>query len=736
MAETTAIEFTLTVSDGTATVSDKVVIIITDSANTAPSVDAGADREEAEGSTVNLDATVTDPDTEDALTYTWSHNSTLAITIAGVEDPSFTAPNVAETTAIEFTLTVSDGTATVSDKVVIIITDSANTAPSVDAGADREEAEGSTVNLDATVTDPDTEDALTTHNWPSPLQASRTPWSHNSTLAITIAGVEDPSFTAPNVAETTAIEFTLTVSDGTATVTDTVIITITDSANTAPSVDAGADREEAEGSTVNLDATVTDPDQGDTLTYTWTHNSTLAITIADVEDPSFTAPNVANNTPVEFTLTVSDGTATVSDKVVIIIIDSANTAPAVDAGPDQEKAEGSTVDLDATVTDPDTEDALTYTWTHNSTLTIAIADVEDPSFTAPDVAGITPVQFTLEVSDGEATVTDTVIITITDSATTPPVLGKSSGDRDVSRQSRSATAPPPAITIGSQNHPQTTFDNWLKDFGNQEVIVESQDRQLSAVPVPGTAMSEPVDSALATDVTFPLVINGNGYALHSHSSTVMPTNVTAGQPVTMQVTLYDPAPISYFAIYLNLQGDSISHLQSDAQVVWDSGNVRVSDPNGLMRGVTMTVSEDPGDPAMKAATLTAAFSEDMGKTNMVIRTWNAGGHITQVQVFGVIAVTPPVPETVDPGPTAPLVTVNPEPGADSSTDGSLLAVRMWSGFEPESMTDAQLLASLGLDYPGTDIPGWVMTELGPLAAKGHVSMDEFMTALEYVLNHG
>ena len=58
---------------------------------------------------------------------------------------------------------------------------------------------------------------------------------------------------------------------------------------------------------------------------------------------------------------------------------------------------------------------------------------------------------------------------------------------------------------------------------------------------------------------------------------------------------------------------------------------------------------------------------------------------------------------------------------------------MWSGFEPESITDAQLLAVLGLDYPGADIPGWVMTELGPLVANGDVTVGEFRTALEYVL---
>ena len=60
---------------------------------------------------------------------------------------------------------------------------------------------------------------------------------------------------------------------------------------------------------------------------------------------------------------------------------------------------------------------------------------------------------------------------------------------------------------------------------------------------------------------------------------------------------------------------------------------------------------------------------------------------------------------------------------------------MWSGFEPESITDAQLLASLELDYPGANIPSWVMTELGVLVTKGDVTVGEFKTALEYVLGN-
>ena len=342
----TTVTITLTVSDGNSTVSDSVDVTVTDSADTAPTVDAGDDREYAEGSTISLNATVTDPDTEDSLEYAWSHNSTLSITLDDIEDPSFTAPNVAEDTPVLFTLTVSDNTATVTDTVTVTITDSPNTAPTVDAGDDREYAEGSTISLNATVTDPDTEDSL------------EYAWSHNSTLSITLDDIEDPSFTAPNVAEDTPVLFTLTVSDNTDTVTDTVTVTITDSPNTAPTVDAGDDREYAEGSTISLNATVTDPDTEDSLEYAWSHNSTLSITLDDIEDPSFTAPNVAEDTPVLFTLEVSDNTATVTDTVTVTITDSPNTAPTVDAGDDREYAEGSTISLNATVTDPDTEDTL------------------------------------------------------------------------------------------------------------------------------------------------------------------------------------------------------------------------------------------------------------------------------------------------------------------------------------------------------------------------------------------
>ena len=83
-----------------------------------------------------------------------------------------------------------------------------------------------------------------------------------------------------------------------------------------------------------------------------------------------------------------------------------------------------------------------------------------------------------------------------------------------------------------------------------------------------------------------------------------------------------------------------------------------------------------------------------------------------------------------------MVGTYPEPvsGNDSSWRDTL-AIRTWSGFEPESITDAQLLATLNLDYSGAEIPNWVMTDLGPLVVKGGVTVGEFKTAPEYALGN-
>ena len=78
--------------------------------------------------------------------------------------------------------------------------------------------------------------------------------------------------------------------------------------NDPPSVDAGEPVAVREGVQLTLNATASDPD-GDQLTYSWSHDSTLDISLtnADSLSPTFTAPQVSANTTVAFTLTADDG---------------------------------------------------------------------------------------------------------------------------------------------------------------------------------------------------------------------------------------------------------------------------------------------------------------------------------------------------------------------------------------------------------------------------------------------
>ena len=141
-----------------------------------------------------------------------------------------------------------------------------------------------------------------------------------------------------------------------------------------------------------------------------TVGNTLIITLADSQAAAvnaMAAPKLDMDAGA-----VSDGIdhilATLDRAITVV-----NNAPVVDAGPDQAVAEGQAVTLNGTATDDG--DSLTYGWTHDSDLTIRLANSTSPSttFAAPAVDADTEVTFTLTVTDGTPnTVTDSVIVTI------------------------------------------------------------------------------------------------------------------------------------------------------------------------------------------------------------------------------------------------------------------------------------------------------------------------------------
>ncbi len=328
-------------------------------------------------------------------------------------------PATDATGTVTFTYSLSDGT-DFSDPTATLTITSASVpapppvpvAPVANAGEPQTVAEGATVTLNGSATDPDSDAAALSYAW-----------TQTSGQQVTLSGADSasPSFTAPTGLSANAVlGFSLTVSDGSLSASASVSVTVT-AVNDAPSVDAGdtgEPRTVVEGETVTLSGSATDPDTGDSLSYAWTQTSGPAVTLSGADSPSasFTAPTgLSADAMLSFLLTVSDGRLSASARVRITVT-YVNDAPSADAGADQSVAEGATVTLNGSGTDPDTGDSLSYAWTQTGgpTVSLSRANSASPSFTAPNVLSTDAVlTFRLTVTDPRgASDSDSVQVTI------------------------------------------------------------------------------------------------------------------------------------------------------------------------------------------------------------------------------------------------------------------------------------------------------------------------------------
>ena len=424
----------LTVSDGTDSSTDDVLVVVDDPAtNSDPVADAGEDFSAYTGETVTLDGTGSYDSDGDAITYTWSTYSVpsgSSIVNSSLDDNNSATPSFVPDVAGDYTwrLVVSDGTATDKDYVTITVDESTstNTPPVADAGADQTIELGDTATLDGSGSSDADGDALT-YSW------VMTSLPSGSVPSLTDADTDSPLFTPDLEGE---YVLTLTVSDGTDSSTDTVTITVEDTtvANTPPVADAGEDQVITLGDTASLDGSGSSDADGDALTYSWSFTGVPSgsslddsdISDSDTDAPTFTADAAGDY---ELTLTVSDGTDSSTDTVLIVVDDPAtNSDPVADAGADQTVELGGTVTLDATGSYDSDGDAITYTWSTYSVpsgSSIVNSSLDDnnaatPSFD-PDVVG--DYTWRLVVSDGTATDKDYVTITVEESTSTnnPPV---------------------------------------------------------------------------------------------------------------------------------------------------------------------------------------------------------------------------------------------------------------------------------------------------------------------------
>ena len=319
-------EVTVQVSDGVRSSTADLRVTLID-VNEAPTADAGNDQGDvAQGATVTLAATATDPDAGDTLTYAWAQSGGDNVTLSatGTATVTFDAPTgLTEDATLVFTLTVTDtGGLTGQDVVsVTVITTPTGTAPSVTSATALTVAEGATAVATLTATDADTGAESLTWSIPGGADAPKFAITTDGALSFTMAkDFENPDDSGGDG----TYEVTVQVSDGVRSSTADLRVTLID-VNEAPTADAGNDQGDvAQGATVTLAATATDPDAGDTLTYAWAQSGGDNVTLSatGTATVTFDAPTgLTEDATLVFTLTVTDtGSLSYRDGVSITVV--------------------------------------------------------------------------------------------------------------------------------------------------------------------------------------------------------------------------------------------------------------------------------------------------------------------------------------------------------------------------------------------------------------------------------
>ena len=331
-------------------------------ANNPTVVITTADQDVDGGEEVELDASATDPDTSDTLTYAWTTDPANKGSFDDATDlePTWTAPAVtAAEQEIDLILTVtstdpSDNTVTVTKMVTITV--EANEDPTVTITVAANVIGGTQIQLGATATDP--EDQAITYLW----AASPNVGSFDSTTA------QNPKWTAPATqTNSQTISITVVATDtlgGTGTASATVVV----AGQQPPTVEIEtAGSSIAGGTVVSLDATANDP-EGHDLTFLWSGPANVGtFSATNTLDTTWTAPASTTSAQIiTLTLKVTDVAGlTASDTVTftVLAVTEVSQPPTVSiAAAPNPIAGGQLVSLIGTVVDPEGETPITYAW--------------------------------------------------------------------------------------------------------------------------------------------------------------------------------------------------------------------------------------------------------------------------------------------------------------------------------------------------------------------------------------
>jgi PKD repeat protein len=402
-------QVTVNVSDGTDTDSETIDIQVAE-VNVAPELAAIGNRTTAEGSNLTFVATATDADLPaNTLTFTLGAGAPAGASITSGGTFNWTPTEEQGPGTHPITVIVTDnGTPTLNDTETIQVTvTEANQAPVLAPIGDKNAQVNVQLAFTATATDADLPPQTLTFSLGAGAPAG---------AAITAGG----DFTWTPTASGT-FPITIQVSDGTASGSETINVTVSDSPNAPPVLAAIGDRSVNELELLSFTATATDTD-GDPVTFSLGAGAPTGAAITAGGDFTWTPTEAQGPGVFPVTVIVSDGTIEDSE-TIDVTVNEVNVAPVLAPIGDQSGAVGVPVTFDANATDADLPaNTLTFSLDAGAPAGATIDPATGEFSWTPTASGSFPV--TVVVTDnGTPSLSDSEAITITVSAdNAPPVL--------------------------------------------------------------------------------------------------------------------------------------------------------------------------------------------------------------------------------------------------------------------------------------------------------------------------
>ena len=517
---------------------------------------------------------------------------------------------------------------------------------------------------------------------------------------------------------------TVQVEDGAgATDSEAVAVTVTES-NENPVLGSIGAKSVNELAALTFTATATDGDN-DPLEFTLVGTPPSGASITSGGAFSWT-PSESQDGTHAITIQVEDGSGGSDSETITVTVSEVNQDPALNPiGPKSvNKLEALT--FTATATDGDviggTADTLEFSLGAGAPTGASINQNTGAFSWTPTASQVGTHTVTVQVEDGAgAADSGAVTVRVTADSVDPPTTRSGGGGGGSSKQAHALALDLGTVrSTGLASTPQEIV-RYLGTFDPDEPI-------------------QPTGDAGRPDP--PLAINGSAYLLGGTRNTLEPQELRPGEPTDITFTVYSTADIVRFAVNMSRQGADAGPPANYTLIRFSDGAVSTVDPGGLIADADVAITRVSGAAYKYRVQADVEFAGVTGLTDMVITSENARGASTTVHVASAFEVLPPSatqaePDAPEPDMPAPEPDMPaPEPDAPSyhgPPPSPTAAFRMWTGFGPATIGDAGLAAALGLDYPDAEIPPWVKTGLVPMVVSGYATVDEFATALEYVL---